>query len=71
MYAADDPAVARERNDAFVELNHLVTSDYGIPGLKAAMRSRGAPAGVVRSPHTPVPEAVAEELAAAVERALD
>jgi 4-hydroxy-tetrahydrodipicolinate synthase len=71
VFAADSPATARAHNDAFVELNHLVTADHGIPGLKAAMRARGAPAGRVRSPHGPVADAVAADLAAAVESALD
>ena len=67
----DSPATAREYNDAFVELNHLVTAEHGIPGLKAAMRARGAPAGRVRSPHSPVDDTVAADLRRAVETALD
>jgi len=61
---------ARARNRAAVALNHAVTAEYGVPGLKAAMRSRGAPAGTVRSPHRPVGDAAADELAALVEDAL-
>lgn len=68
---AETPADAAAVNDAFVELNELVTSGYGIPGLKAAMRSRGAPAGTVRRPHRPVGDDAVEELEAAVETALD
>jgi len=68
---ADSPAEARAYNEAFVELNHLVTAGHGIAGLKAAMRARGAPAGRVRSPHSPVGDAVAVDLADAVESALD
>ena len=71
VYAADSPGAARAANDAFVELNELVTGRYGIPGLKAAMRARGAPAGAVRAPFRPVDDATATELAAAVETALD
>jgi len=32
-------------------LNQAVTGTYGVPGLKAAMNMRGAPAGFSRSPH--------------------
>jgi dihydrodipicolinate synthase/N-acetylneuraminate lyase len=71
VYSADSPAAARDANDAFVDLNDLVTGAYGIPGLKAAMRSRGAPAGTVRAPFRPVDDATATELAAAVKAALD
>jgi 4-hydroxy-tetrahydrodipicolinate synthase len=45
------PARAREINAALVELNAAVTSEHGIPGLKWAMRERGAPAGYPRAPH--------------------
>jgi 4-hydroxy-tetrahydrodipicolinate synthase len=51
--AAGDGDGARDLNDALVELNHAVTARYGVPGLKAAMRRRGAPAGRVRRPHRP------------------
>lgn len=67
---ADSPATAREYNDAFVELNHLVTTEYGIPAMKSVMRARGAPAGRVRSPHLPVDDALAADLERAVESAL-
>ncbi|MFB6133563.1 MAG: dihydrodipicolinate synthase family protein [Halanaeroarchaeum sp.] len=53
----DDPQRARERNAALVDLNRAVTSQYGIPGLKWAMRERGAPAGYSRSPHRSVDDA--------------
>ena len=65
-----DDGRARERNRAAVDLNHAVTAGHGVPGLKAAMRSRGAPAGTVRSPHRPVDEETADDLAALVENAL-
>lgn len=48
---ADDPAAARERAAELVELNYAVTGGYGVPGLKYAMRQRGAPVGYARSPH--------------------
>jgi 4-hydroxy-tetrahydrodipicolinate synthase len=49
-----DPEAARERNRELVELNDAVTAEFGVPGLKWAMRERGAPAGYPRSPHQPV-----------------
>jgi len=70
-YAAGDQAGARARNGRLVELNHAVTAEYGVPGLKAAMRLRGLPAGHVRSPHRPVGddgEAELEALLTAAER---
>jgi 4-hydroxy-tetrahydrodipicolinate synthase len=48
---ADDPDAARERAAELVELNYAVTGGYGVPGLKYAMRQRGAPVGYARSPH--------------------
>lgn len=50
--AHDDPELARERNRRLVEADTAITSEFGIPGLKWAMRRRGAPAGYPRSPHT-------------------
>jgi dihydrodipicolinate synthase/N-acetylneuraminate lyase len=67
----EDPARARATNRACVELNHAITAGFGVPGLKAAMRSRGAPAGRVRSPHRPVDEETEEELAGLVDQALE
>ena len=63
----DDPAVAREANADVVELNHAITAEYGIPGLKYAMRQRGAPAGYARSPHRPPDAAARDRLDALVE----
>lgn len=51
---ASDPDASRERNAALVELNRAVTTAFGVPGLKWAMRQRGAPAGRARSPHRPI-----------------
>ena len=69
-HRAGDDDRARELNRAAVDLNHAVTAGHGVPGLKAAMRSRGAPAGAVRSPHRPVDDDTAADLAALVEDAL-
>ena len=64
---AGDPETARRLNAAVVELNHAVTSVYGIPGLKYAMRQRGAPAGYARSPHRPPDPEARERLDSLVE----
>ncbi|AUX08417.1 4-hydroxy-tetrahydrodipicolinate synthase [Halalkaliarchaeum desulfuricum] len=47
----EDPERARELNEDLVELNTAITADYSVPGLKWAMRERGAPAGYPRAPH--------------------
>lgn len=61
---------ARAVSQHVVALNHATTSGHGIPGLKAAMRSRGAPAGLPRSPFRDVGDDVQRELAALVEETL-
>lgn len=66
-HRAGDDAAARELNAELVELNRAVTARHGIPGLKAAMRARGAPAGYARRPHQPVDEAAQRELESLVE----
>lgn len=58
---------ARRVNAELVELNHAVVSEYGVPGLKAAMRLRGLPAGHARPPHRPVGPEVEAELETLVE----
>lgn len=58
---------ARELNQQLVELNWATTVGYSIPGLKAAMRMRGAPAGHVRSPHQPVDEGKRQALRSLVD----
>lgn len=56
----EDPAAARRLNADLLELKRAVTDEYGIPGLKYAMRQRGAPAGYARSPHR-TPDAAARD----------
>jgi len=51
LHRAGDDEAARQLNRRVADLNRAVTAKYGVPGLKAAMRYRGAPAGHVRSPH--------------------
>ncbi|WP_018128825.1 dihydrodipicolinate synthase family protein [Haladaptatus paucihalophilus] len=53
---------ARRLNASLVELNRAVTSEHGVPGAKAAMRERGAPAGEPRRPHRPASEEVRAEV---------
>lgn len=45
---------ARDLNAELVELNQAITAEYGVPGVKAAMKVRDAPAGELRSPLTPL-----------------
>lgn len=61
-YRDGDGDGARALSADLVELNRAVTTRYGIPGLKAAMRARGAPAGSARQPHQPVDDAAKEVL---------
>ena len=62
LHQAGEGEQARALGAALVELNRAVTSRFGISGLKAAMRERGAPAGYARAPHQPVGEEAREEL---------
>lgn len=66
----EHPANARELSASLVELDVAATETHGIPGLKAAMRDRGAPAGYPRSPFEDVDDAVREELTRLVDDAL-
>jgi 4-hydroxy-tetrahydrodipicolinate synthase len=70
LHAAGKDEAARAVNRRVLELNNAVTARYGVAGLKAAMRARDMPAGTVRSPHRPVDDDVAAELATLVEDAL-
>ncbi len=54
---------ARQLNARLVELNHAVTAEHGVPGAKAIMQARGAPAGAPRRPHRSVSDEVRAELA--------
>jgi 4-hydroxy-tetrahydrodipicolinate synthase len=59
---ADDAEQARALNAEVVEMNRAITTEYGVPGLKWAMRERGAPAGHPRSPHDSPSEDAREHL---------
>lgn len=59
---------ARRLNGDLVDLNQAVTARFGVPGVKAAMKVRDAPAGALRSPFTPLddePRAEIERLVTA------
>ncbi|MGM0592057.1 MAG: dihydrodipicolinate synthase family protein [Halobacteriota archaeon] len=67
LHRAGDDDAARALNRDLVELNRAVTKEHGVPGLKAAMRARGAPAGTVRRPHRPADETTRERVETLVE----
>ena len=67
LHRMGNDAEARQLNAELVELNRAVTSKYGVPGAKAAMRERGVPAGYARKPHQEVGDEVREEIAELVE----
>jgi 4-hydroxy-tetrahydrodipicolinate synthase len=47
---------------------HTAVFEHGIPGLKWAMRERGAPAGFPRSPHRPLDDEARASLRATLDR---
>ncbi len=69
-HAAGDHAGARELCASAVDLNEAITSRYGVPAVKAAMRYRDVPAGGVRSPLRPLDEETATEVRALVDGVL-
>ncbi|MFC7047052.1 dihydrodipicolinate synthase family protein [Halobacteriaceae archaeon GCM10025711] len=71
LYRDGDREAARRLSAALVELNRAVTAEHGIPGLKAAMRARGAPAGYARKPHQPVSPGVEQSLVERTDAALE
>ena len=56
-HRAGDREAAHALNADLVALNRAITAEYSVPGLKYAMRQRGAPAGHERRPHRPPDEA--------------
>ena len=70
LHANGDDAAARSLNRDLVELNRAVTAEYGVPGLKAAMRSRDYAAGYPRRPFQPVADDGRAELRSLVDDAL-
>jgi len=69
-HEAGDHAGARELCASAVELNEAITSRYGVPAVKAAMRHRDVPAGSVRSPLQPLDEETAREVRSLVDETL-
>ncbi|SIR48336.1 4-hydroxy-tetrahydrodipicolinate synthase/4-hydroxy-2-oxoglutarate aldolase [Haladaptatus litoreus] len=69
LHQGGHDAQARQLNAKLVELNQAITAEYGVPGAKAAMQARGAPAGAPRRPHRPVSDEVRGELAELVQAA--
>ncbi|QSW99980.1 dihydrodipicolinate synthase family protein [Haloterrigena alkaliphila] len=62
---------ARELNAALVELNRLVTAEYGVAGVKAALEVRGRPAGDPRRPLQPLADDDRSTLEAVLEEVLE
>jgi 4-hydroxy-tetrahydrodipicolinate synthase/4-hydroxy-2-oxoglutarate aldolase len=62
LHQAGKDAEARQLNARLVELNRAVTSKYGVPGAKAALKERGVPAGYPRKPHQEVDGDVRQEI---------
>jgi len=63
-------AGARELCASAVELNEAITSRYGVPAVKAAMRHRDVPAGQVRSPLQSLDDGTAAEVRGLVDDVL-
>lgn len=59
---AGDERTARQLNADIAEINHAVTSEYGVGALKWAMRQRGLPAGGLREPFAPPEPAIRDHL---------
>ncbi len=68
-FEAGDHARARRLQDALTPLSVVVTSTYGVAGLKVGMDLAGRRGGAVRSPLLPVAPAVRDELRALLDRA--
>lgn len=62
---------ARALNGALVDLNEAITTRYGVPGVKAAMRARDVPAGTPRSPLGELDGAARQEVEALLADALE
>ncbi|MFU8869858.1 dihydrodipicolinate synthase family protein [Natronococcus sp.] len=67
----DRTDAARERNAAIVELNHAVTSRFGVPGVKAALAMRDQSAGRPRRPLGELDADAKTDLESILERTLE
>lgn len=71
LHDRDEGDAARALNAELVELNHAVTTRYGVPGIKAALTEREQPAGLPRRPLEPLEEPARQELASILANALE
>lgn len=69
LYETGDLRSARALQQRLVEPNRMVTSRYGVAGLKAALEMAGMAGGPVRSPLQPVPPAARDEIRTVFEKA--
>ncbi|MFC7201330.1 dihydrodipicolinate synthase family protein [Halospeciosus flavus] len=70
LHLGGEDDAARQLDRRLLELDHAVTDEYGVPGLKAATDYRGAPAGAPRRPHRPVDDDARTEIETLVDDAL-
>jgi 4-hydroxy-2-oxoglutarate aldolase len=68
-FVAGDHARARRIQEAILPLAASISTNYGVAGLKVAMRLAGMRGGEVRSPLLPAPPSALEELRPLVARA--
>jgi 4-hydroxy-2-oxoglutarate aldolase len=68
-FVAGDHARARRIQEAILPLAAAISTNYGVAGLKVAMRLAGMRGGEVRSPLLPAPPSALEELRPLVSRA--
>jgi dihydrodipicolinate synthase/N-acetylneuraminate lyase len=71
LHRIGDDDAARALNADLVELNQMVVGEYGVPGVKAALRHRGLPAGRPRPPLRPLDDDARERITGLVDGALD
>lgn len=70
-HSSGDADGARNLNGSLVDLNQAVTARYGVPGVKAAMRSRDQQVGHLRAPFRPLEGDARAEVEDLVATALD
>ncbi|MFC5367733.1 dihydrodipicolinate synthase family protein [Salinirubrum litoreum] len=70
-HRAGDHDAARRLNRRLLDLNRTITAEYGVPGLKAAMRFLDAPVGYSRRPHHEVGDDAREAVEAQVSAVAD
>ena len=70
LHRGSKDAAAREVNQRVVALNHAITAESGVPGVKAAIAARGRDAGHPRRPFQPVDADTEDTLHALVQEVL-